>query len=246
MISIETVRKALPAFSNKRQLIKYNQGTEDIINEILKTHALFADDYLLIADFFDTGDIYTTCQGLWDFCKYNLPYNIETGAEQSVKSPSAILHRGEKIDCKHYSLFIGGVLDAIKRQYNDNWTWCYRFAAYDGSKQVGHVFVVVKDAGSEIWIDPVLSSFNYKKKPTFYIDRDVMLSLISGITDNTVTPTIEVDSAKAISSFLFMLNSDCFSLKVLFKNNPDVVNNAFRAYCNKNGIDFRIVQNILK
>lgn len=246
MINIATVRKALPPFSNKRQLIKLDQGTDDIIKEILKTHGLFADQYDLIAELFDTGDIYTTCRDLWDFCKYNLPYNIEAGSEQSVKSPSAILHPGEKVDCKHYSLFIGGVLDAIRREYDEDWTWCYRFAAYDGSKEVGHVFVVVFDGNSEIWIDPVLSSFNYKKEPTFYIDKKAMLSLISGVPDNdNAGVTIQANTAKAVSSFLYMLNSDCFSLKELFKNNPGVVNGAFKVYCEKNDIDFRIVQNIL-
>jgi len=243
MIGIETVRKALPKFSNVRQVISYDQGTDDIIKEILKTHVLFSDQYRGLVQFFDTGDIYTTCQKLWDFCRYNLPYNIETGSEQSVKSPAAILHPGEKIDCKHYSLFIGGVLDAIKREYNEPWTWCYRFAAYDGSKEVGHVFVVVFDGRSEIWIDPVLSSFNYKKKPNFYIDEKVMLSLISGVPVQSVV--VSVDAEKANANFLTLLSNDCFALKQLLLNNPDVLNGKFKEYCLKNGIDFKVVQNIL-
>lgn len=161
----------LPVFKNEIKLVTWKQNTARIADEIIKTHDRYEGDYDNVYDLFDTGDVYITSENLWNFCKNNLKYTIESEEEQSVKSPSAILTTGQKIDCKHYSLFIAGVLDAIKYNEGDDWDVYYRFAGYSG-KSIEHVFVVVKDGSKEIWIDPVLSSFNQRKYPTYYKDYE--------------------------------------------------------------------------
>src|SRR5882724_10990897 len=224
MISVKTIKDALPPFRNEKVLIKERQGTNDIINEILKTHNLYEADYDQIYGYFDTGDIYSTCRNIWEFLKYNLTYNAESDGEQSVKSPSAILHDGEKIDCKHYSLFSGGVLDAIKRNEGDSWQWFYRFVSYYPGEDVGHVFVVVNDGKEEIWVDPVLTSFDQRKKYYSKIDRKPMsLVRISGIgTAQSAVPNVTVNKEVAWTSFLTGVNNNMFALKDLLKQNPAI------------------------
>jgi hypothetical protein len=118
------------------------------------------------------GNVYDTASGLWDFCKDNIKYSEESEAVQTVAQPKIILEKG-KGDCKHYSLFIGGILDSLSRKgYPINWV--YRFASYNPFDDTpGHVFVVIKDNENdrEIWIDPVLSSFDYHKPFSNAIDK---------------------------------------------------------------------------
>lgn len=245
MASIQQVRDQLPPFRNEKVIIKQRQGTTDIINEIVKTHSLYETDYDRIYPLFDTGNIYTTCNNIWNFLKYNLTYNEESGAEQSVKSPSAILHQGENIDCKHYSLFAGGVLDAIRTNEGDSWTWCYRFATdRKGTYEPTHVFVVVFDKNREIWIDPCMESFNYHKKWEYYLDRAPMsLVRISGPTQPDQPITVNKDVAW--TSFLTMINEDLFSIKTLLTQNPSVTQGALKNYCLQQGFDYNQLINFL-
>jgi len=171
----------LPPFSNRRVLIDKKQSVYDIMREVLTAHRLFANDYDQIAADFWQGNVYSTAQFLFDFCKKYIPYKIENEDSQTTKSPAAILTLGSG-DCKHYAGFIGGVLDALRRQ-GRRIDWAYRFAAYNGTGRTPeHVFIVVKNNGAEIWIDPVLKRFNERLRPSYYTDKKIMsLSRISGI-----------------------------------------------------------------
>lgn len=246
MPSLQQVRDQLPPFRNEKVLIKQKQGTDDIINEIVKTHTLYESDYDRIYNLFDTGNIYTTANGIYNFLKYNLTYNEETGNEQSVKSPTAILHQGEKIDCKHYSLFAGGVLDAIRREFDEPWDWCYRFATdKKGYTEPTHVFVVIFDGKREIWIDPCLAAFDYHKKWDFYTDRAPM-SLVRISGPSPESPLITVDKNMAWTSFLLMVQQNMFGIKDLLINGSDVTFTLVKAYCDQNGFDFSQLLNFAK
>ena len=176
----------LPPYKAQKKLKIENQGTDDIISEILQAHKYFANDYDNIADQFYTGNKLTTAKRIWKFLKSNVKYCIEPDTHQSVKSPAAILATGKYDhggnDCKHYSLFAAGVLDAINRKYPEaRIEWFYRFANYRITEtQPQHVFVVMKIGGTEIWIDPVLPTFNNKKSFINKIDKKVALYQISG------------------------------------------------------------------
>jgi hypothetical protein len=189
----------LPAFGNNSILIERSQTVHDIIKEVLESHAIFASDYDKIASDFNYGSTFDICKNLWYFCKKYIRYRIEPEARQTTKSPAAILALGDSIggDCKHYAGFIAGVLDALNRQGRQI-DWFYRFASYDMfNKEPQHVFVVVNDKGREIWIDPVLNSFNEKYQ--YYhvpIDKKVsMLNRISGLSDIAPVEISELDYA---------------------------------------------------
>lgn len=176
--------KKLPPFLHRYTTIKKNQSVYDIVKEVLEAHEIFANDYDRIASDFDFEGNEGTAKKLFDFLKSNVEYSIESEESQTTKSPSALLVQGFG-DCKHYAGFIAGVLDALNRR-GRNFNWNYRFASYNlFDSEPGHVFVVLHNKGKEIWIDPVLKTFNERLEPTFILDKKPkqMLSRVSGIYD---------------------------------------------------------------
>ncbi len=158
-------------------MLESDQSTGDIINAILDAHKRHAGDYAKISSFFNAGSNRDTARKIYNFLKGNVKYIIEPGSKQTVKSPSAILAQGYG-DCKHYSLFAGGILQNLGIPF------VYRFASYRVfNKEPQHVFVVVNPGTkNEIWIDPVLNKFDYKKAYTYATDRKPMaLYSISGV-----------------------------------------------------------------
>lgn len=167
----------LTPYGNKQKLLYSNQDTNDIIQVLLKAHKIYEADYDKICLYFWKGNVKDTCNFIWRFLKQNVKYKIEPDTRQSVKSPSAIistgLYRDGYNDCKHFSQFTGGLLSALCRK-GKNINWCYRFANYKlFATTPHHVFCVVNCAGREIWIDPVLKGFDYKKPYINKIDKKV-------------------------------------------------------------------------
>jgi hypothetical protein len=177
----------LDSFSNNQKIISYNQSTSDIINAILKQHNKSFSDYDKLYYFFDQGTYVATAKKVFSYLKNNIKYKIEPDNLQTVKTPSAILATGKTTgsDCKNYSLFFAGIMDAYRRNTGENFELCYRFASYDGSNIPEHVFVVINPGtDNEIWCDAVLSYFNEKKEPNYYKDKKIKnmaLMALSGI-----------------------------------------------------------------
>jgi hypothetical protein len=191
-MNITAMLGRLSPYRGNVQTATNRQGTNDIIKEIEKCHNEYAGEYDKIADQFSKGDAAETAATLWRFLKKNVKYSVEPADRQSVKSPAAILASGKYKsgnDCKHYALFTGGVLDALRRRGKDI-DFVYRFVNYrllESDPQ--HVFIVVKYKGREIWIDPVLQRFNEKKPYINGIDKKIKsgkmpVYKISGIEEN--------------------------------------------------------------
>jgi hypothetical protein len=178
MLSRSFLLNQISGFQNNKNVIVEDQSTGDIIKAILDTHPKYKDDYKKIAPYFKGTNEIKSCEKIWNFLKKNIRYVVESESKQYVRSPAAILKQAVS-DCKCYSLFIGGICDALKMKF------CYRFASYNTyNKQPGHVFVVVNPGtNNEIWIDPVLSYFNYKKPYYYKIDKQPKMAIysISGI-----------------------------------------------------------------
>lgn len=199
MVSKALLLSKLSPYVGNAKIVKYDQVTDDIINSLVKRHNVDAKDYDKIYKYFWDGNVETTSKKLFDFIKKNIKYDIETGSRQTLKTPSAILVTG-KADCKQYSQFIAGVLDAIKRNEKIDINWVYRFASYNSQNAIQHVFVVVKLGSREIWIDPVLDAFNKKKEYTHKIDKKPMaIYQISGIEDQAVGKTLFGKALKAVA-----------------------------------------------
>lgn len=156
------------------------QTASDIIREMRIKHAECASDYDRIVGELDTsGTIEDICYRLWKFCRSNFTYHIESGEKQLVSCPYTILSGG-KVDCKNYALFIAGMLDALKRRgYPLNWV--FRFASYQlFDPSPGHVFVVVNKNTDDIWVDPVLSEFNWHMPMIWHRDKTPVKSAAVG------------------------------------------------------------------
>ena len=178
----------LPPFQGNRNVVTEKQSVGRIMKEIVRAHKDYEKDYDRIAEYFIKADSLATEKLLFDFCKDELDYNIETDQDQTVRSPTAILVLNEMrgVDCKHLASFIGGVLSAINRTGENYFDWYYRFASYSIQDSVPeHVFIVVKDQGTEIWIDPVLESFDQRTPYPIYIQdikpEEMALTRISGV-----------------------------------------------------------------
>jgi len=186
MVSLSQLKSALPPYAGDVVVIKKEQTTKTIVNEILTAHTLFSRQYDLICEYFNYETPEDVAHVLFDFLKKNIPYIVEDEDFQSSRSPAGILElAGEAgTDCKHYALFCGGVIDALNRNFDCGYTWFYRFASYDRIKSPGHVFVVlIDDSGKEIWIDPVLKKLNQRSPyPRYKLDKNPsMLVRMSGV-----------------------------------------------------------------
>ena len=149
-----------------------NQTEEDIEHQILRKHKAAAGDYDKVAYLFAGGSLYDQCERIWEFLKKEIKFEEESEEDQRTSAPYTILKRGWA-DCKGYALFTAGVLDSLRRK-GQKIDWCFRFVCYRMfCTEPGHVFVVVRDGNSEIWIDPVLNSFNYQKPYWFKRDKKV-------------------------------------------------------------------------
>jgi len=181
MVDKRLLLTKLKPYVGSLKIVKYEQGTGDIIKELLAAHKDEAKEYDKIYPYFIGRNTKETCRNIYNFLKRNVRYDIEPSSKQTLKSPSSILAQGYG-DCKQYSQFIGGILDAINRN-KEKIDWCYRFASYNNQKIIQHVFVICKDKnGKEIWIDPVLPRFDERKVFNYKIDKKPSMALyrISG------------------------------------------------------------------
>jgi hypothetical protein len=136
-----------------------DQDVSDIIRYLKVKHVECERYYDKIAKFFEEDDLYDTCQNIWQFLRDNLTYHEESVKVQKLSTPATILARGYS-DCKGYSLFIGGILGALNRR-GWGFDWCYRYVPSSFlDLDIGHVFVVVEPNGENIWVDPVLDTFD--------------------------------------------------------------------------------------
>jgi hypothetical protein len=103
----------LAPFKNQNEMLTNDQSTRDIIEAILEAHKKYQQDYSKISSFFNAGSRRETARKIWIFLKNNVRYSIEPGSRQTVTSPAALISLA-KGDCKHYSLFAGGILQNLK------------------------------------------------------------------------------------------------------------------------------------
>ncbi len=149
----------LPPFNGNTDIITREQDDKDIIRQVLRAHTLCESQYDAIAPKFAHLQEPAIYHELFNFCIKNLPYIAESGEYQSTRTPAGILATVKTmgVDCKHYSGFMGGVLDAVGRLTGRPFDWNYRFAGYQTEleKDMDHVYIVaVAGNGEEYWLDP--------------------------------------------------------------------------------------------
>lgn len=180
----------LNAFKNEKNIVKKKQSFDDIIKGILHTHELYKSEYDKIYNLFLADSYRSILQKIFIFLKTNVPYKAEPSHEQTLRSPSAILEYNNSADCKSYALFTNGILDAIRRNENEDFEIIYRFAGYENLKNIEHVFSVAKFGDIEFWNDAVLNEFDSREKiPTFTQDKKIrpMLVQVNGFNNAAIT-----------------------------------------------------------
>jgi hypothetical protein len=240
----------LTPFSNQRRLLINEQQVKDIVSAMLEAHKTYASEYDKISDNFYSGGAVQTAKKIFEFLKKNIKYTVDSEASQKIMSPSAIISIG-KNDCKNYALFIVGILDSLRRKgYFTNKVF-YRFASYRLLDEIPHhtFAVVIDDQGNEVFVDPVLSSFNERKTYFHKIDKSPKMSLysVSGIFTKKPKPaaTAKIDTtgitkapakkivvkvalAPARGAFLLLVGLNftglATKLKQAFVNNKNKVN----------------------
>jgi len=208
----------LPQYQGKEKILKDQQNTDDIINEILKGHNQYSSQYKNISSFFIGSTPKKTLNNIWEFLKKEVKYKVEPESKQTIKSPAAIIATGKTTgsDCKNLSLFTAGCLQSINQSGSQKIPFCFRFTGYkffDTNPQ--HVFIVAyPGTDHEIWCDAVLNKFDYKKPYTIKIDKKPknMLVGISGIGAKPKTfagkilrPVLKVAASPARNAFLLLV-----------------------------------------
>lgn len=213
MISADFILSKLPPYTGTSNVITNSQSVNDIKKAILKSFEADKNQYSKIAPYFIGNTVEQTCKKVFDFLRANVINITESVDKQSVKSPAAIIATGKTIgsDCKNYSLFCAGILDAINRSGLQKIPVTFRFCRYkqfDGS-YMEHVFIVV-NAGkkNEIWVDCIkdVPYFNSKRYPDFYTDKKInsmALVRMSGTPKNqkeTIVNGLLAERAKRLAS----------------------------------------------
>lgn len=181
MPSKNIILQKLSPFQNFKKVLITDQSTKDIVNGIVNTLDQYHDEYNKISKYFLGSDVRETAKNIWVFLKNNVPYFIESGNFQTLRSPSAILSMPMGADCKSYALFTAGIFESLNFKKDLKVPFAFRFASYkNNSKEFGHVFIVLyPETNKEIWIDPVLDKFDDRSKtPTYYKDKKVKMSLV--------------------------------------------------------------------
>ena len=164
MITPNDILSILPQSKSEIVVYKQDNDTNDIIKGILLMNNAQIDNYILIAAYLCTHyDAEQIPEFLFNFCKTYFKYVEDSADYQDIKSPSFMLEN-LKLDCKGYSLFIGGILNGINNFYGFKYfDVYYSFVSYDETPEPSHVFIL---CNNEV-IDPCLNNYNTFKECTF-------------------------------------------------------------------------------
>jgi len=167
-------------------IVRYHQ-IPDIVDGTLSMHKKSGTEYDKFSHLFWAGNDVDTARNIFNFVKQYIPYRVEKESDQTGKHPARILVdgiSGKNNDCKHYALFICGIMHSLQRMGCDIHP-VYIFATdIKGQKEPSHVFAAIKTPGGLVWVDPVLNTFNqFHKYYLFneYTPPAIMYSHLSGI-----------------------------------------------------------------
>lgn len=105
------------------------------------------------------GTLKATLQNIWNFVYQHIQYVPDSAVMEQVRRPLRTLY-DQKGDCDCYATLIGSILTNLGIPFS------LRIAKYNGRSYFQHVYVVVKDGGKELVVDPVVDKCFYEKKPS--------------------------------------------------------------------------------
>ncbi len=116
-------------------------------------------DTARLAQFLKGSTLKSTLQNIWNFVYQHIQYVPDSAVMEQVRRPLRTLY-DQKGDCDCYATLIGSILTNLGIPFS------LRIAKYNGRSYFQHVYVVVKDGGKELVVDPVVDKCFYEKKPS--------------------------------------------------------------------------------
>jgi hypothetical protein len=162
----------LPQSNGMDKLLMNHQNTDDLAKAIAKSHHSNLKYAKEIAFLFKGNDDVESCKNIFNFIKKYVPYSIEPGEKQCIKTLPRMLDDARKkigSDCKMYSVLTGTILKSLNIPFK------YRLAGYT-TDYPQHIYCV----NDMCTIDAVLPFFNNEKKPYKY-KQDMALYNLSGV-----------------------------------------------------------------
>jgi hypothetical protein len=142
---------SIPQPINNEVVLFYNGNTQDIINSILYADSMVGDSLKEFSTQF-SKDI-DGLKAIWLLVKNNIEHKNDPEGKQNILMPAA-LWSCKKGDSKSKTLFVNAVLKSMGIECK------YKFASYDNTRNVTHVYTVAYLDYEEILIDTSLSIFN--------------------------------------------------------------------------------------
>jgi hypothetical protein len=162
----------LPQSNGMDKLLMNHQNTDDLAKAIAKSHHSNLKYAKEIAFLFKGSDDVESCKNIFNFIKKYVPYSVEPGEKQCIKTLPRMLDDARKkigSDCKMYSVLTGTILKSLNIPFK------YRLAGYT-TDYPQHIYCV----NDMCTIDAVLPFFNNEKKPYKY-KKDMALYNLSGV-----------------------------------------------------------------
>lgn len=162
----------LPKSNGMDKRLMDHQNTDDLAKAIAKSHHSNLKYAKEIAFLFKGSDDVDSCKNIFNFIKKYVPYSIEPGEKQCIKTLPRMLDDARKkigSDCKMYSVLTGTILKSLNIPFK------YRLAGYT-TDYPQHIYCV----SNMCTIDAVLPFFNNEKKPYKY-KHDMALYNLSGV-----------------------------------------------------------------
>lgn len=174
----------VPVPDGVRDVIKKNYVTTDIQTLIIYGDSYNAERRFVqkIAKLLRGANDKETCRNIYNFVRLNVRYVKDSLNNDTVKTANVTLFDGYG-DCKSMTLLTGAILRELNIPYK------IRFASYDGSKRVTHVYTVAKADGQDVIIDCVYWIFNsqvaYTYFEDYYVFGDYKPASVNGIVESS-------------------------------------------------------------
>lgn len=124
---------------------------------------------------------YETVKNIYDFIFDHIQYELDPPGSETVRSLRRMI-ADRKGDCDCFASAIANLL------LNQNIPFAFRIAAYKGSSDYSHIYIVVPKSGNDLsngyyTIDPVVHRFNYEVPFTTKKDFGMNLKSLDGFGD---------------------------------------------------------------
>lgn len=230
-----TIYNKLPLPNMASKKVKQTQTTSDLIQAIKESHKENIKFAQQIAPYFRGATDFQTGQNIFNFLKTYIPYHVEPAERQTTRTLPRMLHDAAGSigsDCKHYSIFTGTILQALKIPFK------YRLAGYNTSYPQ-HIYTVITNQNQNIIVDAVLPHYNTEKKPLNYTDmslyklsgvdqmgKTTLKSKVKTLSKKIQSTTKTVGLAIPRNAFLLLVDFNIFGLATKLKKVNDFAGDA--------------------